>query len=296
MIDIEKEFKKRQQKAKNLKKSRIAEIERIHKGFNELNNQLKMEYPKIPLLALKGQSNKEKILDLKKQITDILIKNSYPKDYLENVYECPICKDTGEGNCDCMAKLEALNLVESSGYGDLIKNAEFKNFDLKYYKNKKQAENALKIAKEFVSDMNKKNIFLNGTVGTGKTFLSACITKELSKKGIGVIYKKASEIFRTLNDDEFGRLEDSKSKLKEIFDSKVLVIDDLGTEFLSGKNASKLYEIIERRLLNGVSTIISTNFTKDEIIENYTDRVYSRIKGNYEVITLVTEDIRCLKR
>ena len=72
----------------------------------------------------------------------------------------------------------------------------------------------------------------------------------------------------------------------------LLILDDLGTEFLSQFVTSMLYNIINTRLLEGRPTIISTNLTFQEISKRYTDRLASRLFGGYEQFEFVGRDVR----
>ena len=71
-----------------------------------------------------------------------------------------------------------------------------------------------------------------------------------------------------------------------------MILDDLGTEFLSQFVTSMLYNIINTRLLEGRPTIISTNLTFQEISKRYTDRLASRLFGGYEQFEFVGRDVR----
>ena len=43
----------------------------------------------------KAEALKEKMIQLNHDIAQILIENNFPEDYLEPVYRCSKCKDTG---------------------------------------------------------------------------------------------------------------------------------------------------------------------------------------------------------
>lgn len=63
----------------------------------------------------------------------------------------------------------------------------------------------------------------------------------------------------------------------------LLILDDLGTEFLSQFVTAMLYNIINTRLLleGRPTNIISTNLSFQEISKRYTDRLTSRLFGGY---------------
>ena len=73
-------------------------------------------------------------------------------------------------------------------------------------------------------------------------------------------------------------------------------IDDLGAEFSTQFTVSAVYNIINSRLLLSKPTIISTNMTMDEIEERYTQRVASRILGNFIMMNFKGRDVRVITR
>lgn len=72
----------------------------------------------------------------------------------------------------------------------------------------------------------------------------------------------------------------------------LLIIDDLGTEMINSFSNTEWFNIINTRLLEQRKTIISTNFTPQQISENYSDRIASRLFGNYSFIPFIGDDLR----
>ena len=70
----------------------------------------------------------------------------------------------------------------------------------------------------------------------------------------------------------------------------------MGTEFATSLVSSQIFNIINERMVNSRSTIISTNLTPDRIKEQYSDRVLSRLTDEFEFLTLTGDDIRIKKR
>jgi DNA replication protein DnaC len=59
---------------------------------------------------------------------------------------------------------------------------------------------------------------------------------------------------------------------------------------------SALYQIVNTRLMEKRSTIISTNLTPPQIAQRYTPQIASRLEGEYEILPFVGEDIRKQKK
>ena len=102
-------------------------------------------------------------------------------------------------------------------------------------------------------------------------------------------------MFSKLEKNHFRPDEESAREVYELYDSALLIIDDLGTELTGAFTVSALYALVNDRLLNGKPTIISTNLTVDEIRQRYSPQIASRLEGGYKVLPFVGRDIRVLK-
>ena len=159
-------------------------------------------------------SLKEELAILRASKQELLRSSGFPADYLEPVYDCPNCKDTGYiGNqkCHCFKKAIIDLLYEQSNLKEILKKENFSNFALDYYStnfidpktgrsSRQVIEDALRICRNFVTSFGTdfQNLFLYGDVGVGKTFLSNCIAKELMDKEYSVLYFSASKFFSSL--------------------------------------------------------------------------------------------------
>lgn len=256
------------------------------------NTQLVMEYQK-----------EEAILKEKKY--ELLKSKGYSSDYLEMTYHCPMCKDQGFLNnhqkCGCFITAQTKLLFEQSGIYDLIKTQNFDTLSFDYF-NEKEAcsyENTIHIAKNFIRNFNTdyQNLLFYGNVGTGKTFLTCCIAKELMEQGISVTYCSAEHLFRMLVDLRFQENKDEYfSFMEEIYDRDLLIIDDLGTEPVTERVRSDLFTCLNNRDIAKKSTIISTNLTLEELDSRYSERVSSRLGSNYTFCEFDGRDIRLMKK
>ena len=75
----------------------------------------------------------------------------------------------------------------------------------------------------------------------------------------------------------------------------LLIIDDLGAEMVNSFTVGIIYNILNTRIVSHRPTIISTNLTPDEIRSRYTDRVASRLFGEFTVMRFEGKDIRMQK-
>ena len=73
----------------------------------------------------------------------------------------------------------------------------------------------------------------------------------------------------------------------------LLIIDDLGTEFVNQFTVSCLYNLLNTRQNKNLSTVISTNLTAEELARKYEDRIYSRLVGrDSKILLFVGSDMR----
>lgn len=251
---------------------------------------------------------------LRLQKSRLLLTHGWKEDYLDPIYECPDCHDTGYINgekCHCLKKRTIDYLYRQSNLSNILETENFDHFDLSLYDTESVDEvtgltpreamtQILKDAKRFVDDFDSDitNLLLYGDTGVGKTFLSHCIAKELLDSSHTVLYLAAIDFFEFLESRQFDpamRYEEKDAMLSYILDCDLLILDDLGTELTNGFTNTQLYHVIEARLLQNRATIISTNLSIGELNDLYTERVFSRIMSNYQCMKLIGDDIRFKK-
>lgn len=250
-------------------------------------------------------------MDLKIEKAEILSANKFPIDYLELRYQCKNCKDTGYINgskCSCLVKKEIMSLYRQSNLGENMKNENFDQFRLDYYSDEKDEsgysprDNMKDIYMKCIRyvqgfDNHNINLLFIGNPGLGKTFLCNSIAKDLLEQGKSVIYQVSSELIDLVRKYKFDfeNEDNNSSSLNDIYDCDLLIIDDLGTELPTQFSSLVIYNILNKRLINNRKIIISTNLNTDEIMKNYSERIYSRLFGNFNMYKFYGEDIR-LKR
>ena len=117
-----------------------------------------------------------------------------------------------------------------------------------------------------------KGLLLHGTVGTGKTYLAACIANRLIDNG----YSAMMTNFARLTNKIQGMYEGKQEYIDSLNRYALLVIDDLGAERKSEFMQEMVFNIIDSRYRAGLPFIVTTNLTADEI-KNPSDIGYSRI-------------------
>ncbi len=247
--------------------------------------------------------------ELNEEKARLLSEAGYPSDYLEPPFVCPICSDTGYGEdnklCSCLKLELTKRALKEANLTEHMAGQTFENFNLFYYDGsidpnlgKSPRENAARILQEcrrFVDnfDVTSKNLLFYGTSGLGKTFLSSAIATELLKKGVDVLYISANSLFPTLENIHFGRADEKSNYIAEkALSADLLILDDLGAEFITQFTTSELFRIVNHRLLTGKKMVFSTNLTLSELTSTYSERIVSRIIGEFLTLRFFGEDIR----
>lgn len=255
------------------------------------------------------ESIKKKIQALQSEKEKLLIKNGYSSDYLDDVVHCKKCSDTGfvmGHRCDCLKTLIAKHIGANANLSEPLKHQTFENFDFSLfydYENggktvpvKKLMQKAVEICMDFAQNFKKTkgNLILQGNAGTGKTYLSSCIANRVLSRGKTVYYTSAYKLFEMLEAIKFGKetFGADETTARYVYDVDLLIIDDLGTEFMTQFTSAAFFDIVNSRLISGKSTVISTNLGLEGITDLYSQRVSSRIMGDYKAITLLGSDVR----
>lgn len=221
-------------------------------------------------------------------------------------YNCNKCKDTGYINgkiCDCIHNSAKAILIESLSAKLPLTDCRFENFDLNFYPQKSAAgtsprkymTSVLKTCREYVIGFNPKtsgSLLFMGNTGLGKTHLTLAVVYELLNKGFNVIYGPAYNLFAEMETERFER--HTSDAYNAAIDCDLLVIDDLGGEFVTPYIQSLFYNIVNTRDLAGKPVIINTNLSMSEIASRYTPRVASRL-FKYNSEKFIGDDIRLQK-
>ena len=292
---------------------RAQEIRRAIPEIAKIDRELSLTGLEVFSASLSGGDTASKIAEirakneaLQAKRAELLVANGYPADYSDVKYDCTKCGDTGfvdNKMCSCMKEALTLAGIESSGFVNLIKEQRFDNFSLEYYKKNANHYDMmgknLEFLKEYAKNFDAKNsqsILMMGGTGLGKTHLSSAVAYEVIEKGNDVFYTGAIDLFSQFEIQRFKSYNNEPNELIErYFESDLLIIDDLGTEMINQFSVSTLYNLLNDRLSRKKPTIVSTNLSQDEIMKKYTDRITSRMFGEYKIVFFAGTDIRAQK-
>lgn len=146
-----------------------------------------------------------------------------------------------------------------------IKDASFKNI----YKDDKARVPIIKYFKEFMDhyedDEKPKGVYLNGSFGSGKTYLIACLFNEMAKRGIRSVMVYYPEFLVNLKSSFEEDFEDKRDYVKRV---PLLLLDDIGAENTSSWSRDEILgPILQYRMENHLPTFFTSNLTIDELEE-----------------------------
>lgn len=292
--------------------ARVPEIEAIDASLRAQMVELaKLAFSRSPDAAEKIEALKEKNLDMQMRRAELLVGSGFPRGYLDDIYSCPLCHDSGNDGtkiCRCLEKL--YNQELSKELSSLLRtgNECFENFDLTLYPGqyseyfncvpREYMGRVYSYCKEYAETFPQvsTDLLFQGEPGLGKTFLSACIARVVAGKGYSVCYDTAVSAFSAFEKQQFPRtLEDaelSSEKVSRMLSCDLLILDDLGTEVVTPVVLSALYTLINTRTGASRRTIINTNLYPDDLASRYTASICSRLDGYFKTVRFAGEDIR----
>lgn len=172
--------------------------------------------------------------------------------------------------------LDTVSRNRSLGMTDLsLRKYTFEN-DLGY-----NAE--MKVAKQYVEHWdemfaNSRGLLIWGGVGTGKTFMAACIANALIDQGVPVMMTNFARILNTLTGLYSG---DRNEYLDNLNKYPLLILDDLGMERKSEFAQEQVFNVIDRRYSSQKPMIVTTNLTLHELRQPETlaqARIFDRVR------------------
>jgi len=324
--EVMREYEREKNKAARLHQEKTELLYNKIPRVKEIDEQLSKMGAQLAALILKSNEREKIVADMQEaeealcyERSKLLKKHKITDKYFNEIYKCTACKDIGfidDVRCACLKQRLINKHYEISNLSKVLKIENFDNFKLDYYSDepdekfgvsprdiiKKNVEKC----KEFIKSFEQKNeddvpmnLLLYGATGLGKTYLCNCVAKELLDSGHSVLYLTAPQLFKMVENIRFGRETDpneASRRMDAVYTVDLLIIDDLGSEFSTAVTASEFFNIVNTRLLNHKQTMFSTNLMPKDLAEQYSDRVTSRIIGNFTMLLFVGDDIREYKK
>ncbi len=191
-----------------------------------------------------------------------------------------------------------LSNIELFQVSKSIRNASIADIDTK----DKERLKVIRYFKNFLDHYNDsekpKGLYLNGSFGTGKTYLIASLFNELAKRGVYSAIVYYPEFLRSLK-ESFDS--DYKEKFHYIRRVPVLLLDDIGAEVVSSWGRDEILgSILQYRMEEGLPTFFTSNLTLEELEEHLSlsNRGVEKVKARriIERIQFMTEDMKLISK
>lgn len=210
--------------------------------------------------------------------------------YEDTIFKTRVIKTK---HCDCVKIRNVYKNLEKCGINQrLLEKYSLDNFETKEDWQAKLKSKCINYIEQLKENKDFRNWFvISGISGSGKTMVCTAIFKELIMQGYNGKYflwkdeiVKLKQLKKSSYTDNIELYEELMKELKTI---DVLYVDDFLklTDSKEKENDLNLaYEIINSRYINDKITIISTEYTKEELL-NFdmatTGRIIEKSKGNY---------------
>ena len=244
------------------------------------------------------------------RLAQLLEQHGFAGDYLEPVYRCPRCKDTGyvgepvKEMCDCLRSAFYARMYQQVGLGEKARQT-FESFDLSIFPDR-QVEGQPFTQRQLMDMIRRQcqtwadtypaaatsDMLLMGKSGLGKTFLMHAMAKRLLDRGFNVLMMSA---YRFLDVARKAYFSGQGGELDSLMEADVLLLDDLGSEpLMENITIVQLFNLINERQTAGKATVISTNLNPRELRERYTERIASRLLDKHQCtpVLFMGEDVR----
>ena len=230
---------------------------------------------------------------LTERIQRLLQEHGYPETYLDPVYRCPQCKDTGyvgetvRDMCECMRGRFYARLYRQVGLSERGAQS-FETYDEKMFSDQPLPNQRISqrecmamlrdICREYADtypNAPTPDLLLTGPSGLGKTFLMHAMAKRLLDRGLNVLMLSA---YRFLDLARKAYFSNDGGEMDTLMETDVLMLDDLGSEpLMENITIVQLFNLINERQTAGRGTVLSTNLTVKELQGRYTERIVSRL-------------------
>lgn len=278
--------------------------------ISRLFSQIALELALLEIGRGKMGMSREELLEAQQSLQfekkTILKENNLPENIYDVWWDCDKCQDTGfirlGVKCSCLKKGEISARWQASGLSPQQQSQTFETFSLEWYEERERYQEIFNTCYTFAKNVGEKkpveNLLLHGPVGIGKTHLCSAIANSVLDCGIDVIYLKVGKLLDLIRVYKFNQ--DAKERvqgniyLDALFQVRLLIIDDLGTENLTEFAQEQLLTIIDERINYHLPFVISTNLSPNELDSHYELRLIDRLMGSTKVLKFTGDSVRRL--
>lgn len=250
--------------------------------------------------------NDGRVAALQAQLEALVTQAGFTMDQLRPAYTCPRCQDTGRCDgqrCSCVEELMRRLRRQQINREFPLELCDFERFSLQRYPDGYDAQlgasprqimaQVLEYCQAYAAHFRPgaASLLLMGDVGLGKTHLALAMANRILDAGYDVVYVSAQQAFAAL--DGAARDGTAEAWMEAMQGADLLILDDLGTEYVTPHTISVLYQLVNTRLCAKHPTVYTTNIVTQQLLNaRYTEKVASRLLGGCELLQFFGEDIR----
>ncbi len=261
---------------------RIEECERKNPRLRSLDDERGLVFQQLALGRLTPAGAKSRIGAIGAERRNLLISMGLPGNYLDTIYTCPRCKDTGEVGeprrlCTCALKKQQETILAGSRVNA---RETFQTFSESIYpddEQKKQGLGMRRFCERYVAALpapEKPNLLIVGQSGLGKSFFGNAIACAAIEKGVQAVKTTAYQCIQSVLDGIDAR----EDAIAPYLTAQLLVLDDLGTEaMVPNVTVETVFRILNERAASLLPTVLITNLDREGLFERYGERVASRM-------------------
>ncbi len=280
-----------------------------HPALAEADNAHMRAGLRLAVAAMSGSMDaaRAELTRADEALADAMREAGYSADAFTPVYRCPLCGDTGMSNgipCRCVADAARRLRREEINAASPLGLCNFSSFQVERYSTDVEPElgispreymgKLLNYCKNYAAkfSQNSPNLLFMGHTGLGKTHLALAIADAVLEGGHDVLYTSSAALAAQLGREHFD-FSNNDEWLAACQEADLLILDDLGTEYITPLTISVLYELINTRMLTHRPTIYTTNITDQGVfVARYTEKVASRMLGGCKMFKFFGADQR----
>ncbi len=271
------------EKNRRLSDKRFAECEEKNPRFASLRTERGQVVIALAAGKLTHEQAQSRIAAISAERKNLLISLGLPADYLDPIYTCQRCRDTGEVGglvkkpCACQLRQLQKELKDGARVNE---RETFEAFDPSIYPDDEQRRYAIRLKNycvryvEALPKPEKQNLLLFGNPGTGKSFIGNAIAAAAIDR---CIETRKVTAYRFVQDALDG-IQSNTETMALYTNVPLLVLDDLGTEaMIPNVTGENLFRVLNERAALRLPTVLITNLPPESLTERYGERITSRM-------------------
>lgn len=230
-------------------------------------------------------------------------------DYQPDVLACPRCKGAGllrydvpvtderfwqTVECTCAAGQARIQRAIARRFGAAQLPPEYRTYPWRDHPDRAAVASVLRWADDPKDYPDAHHwLLVYGANGVGKTTMVGGLAAEMVEAGDSVIFRPMPELLADVR-ATFGKPDEQEALRQMLRRTGRLFLDDMGTEIPRDWVGEFLYEVLNHRHNQHLTTVITTNLDLDEMADYFGPRIWGRVKRMAEPIEMDGEDLRDL--